>query len=74
MDLSRLTCAYRPYQGGEAARAALAELLALPNLTGLGVSDTTADLLGVLTLLESINRQVTHLHLGLLLEKSRCSA
>jgi hypothetical protein len=43
-------------QGAEAGRAALAELLTVPDLTGLGISSTTADLLTVLTLLDAINR------------------
>ncbi len=45
-------------QGAEAGRSALAELLAVPDMSGMGVSGTTADLLTVLTLLESINRCV----------------
>lgn len=43
-------------QAAEAGRAALAELLAVPDLSGLGISATTADLLTVLTLLDSVNR------------------
>jgi hypothetical protein len=43
-------------QGAEAGRAALAELLAAPDLQGLGISAATADLLTVLTLLDAINR------------------
>lgn len=49
-------CAMFCAQASEAGRAALAELLTVPDLSGLGISSTTADLLTVLTLLDSINR------------------
>lgn len=43
-------------QGQDAARAALSEVLAVPDLDNLGISAVSADLLTVLTLLESLNR------------------
>jgi len=48
-------------QGQDAARAALSEVLAVPDLDNLGISAVSADLLTVLTLLESLNRSGLHL-------------